>query len=60
MKKCKYIERVFLDKYKCIDTIKELSYISIINDTNLVYFKVDRFNYKVIEKSLIIDSIIDL
>lgn len=49
MLKVTYRERNFIDKYKCIDNLKELfarSYFTSGTSDNLYYFKVDRFNYK--------------
>ena len=48
MVKVTYRERHFLDKYRCIDYTRELFAHSYWQDGGLYYFKVDRFNYKVI------------
>ena len=51
MLKVIYRERHFLDKYRCIDYTRELFAYSYWQDGisgELYYFKVDRFNYKVI------------
>ena len=49
MLKVIYRERVFIDKYKCIDNLKEFrawSYFTSGISGDLYYFKLDRFNYK--------------
>ena len=48
MLKVIYRERVFIDKYKCIDYKKELKALSYWQSGDLYYFKIDRFNYKVL------------
>lgn len=48
MLKITYRERVFIDKYKCIDYKKEFKAWSYFQSGNLYYFKVDRFNHKVL------------
>ena len=48
MLKVTYRERIFIDKYKCIDYKKELKALSYWQYGNLYYFKVDRFNHKVL------------
>ena len=48
MLKVTYRERVFIDKYKCLDYKKELKAWSYWQSGGLYYFKVDRFNYKVL------------
>ena len=48
MLKVIYRERHFLDKYRCIDYTGELFAHSYWQDGDLYYFKVDRFNYKVL------------
>ena len=48
MVKVTYRERVFIDRFRCIDYKKELKGWSYWQSGDLYYFKVDRFNYKVI------------
>ena len=48
MVKVTYRERHFLDKYRCIDYTRELFAHSYWRSGCLYYFKVDRFNYKVL------------
>ena len=48
MLKVIYRERVFIDTYKCIEFKKEFKAWSCWRSGGLYYFKVDRFNYKVI------------
>ena len=48
MLKVTYRERVFIDKYKCLDYKKELKAWSYWQSGGLYYSKVDRFNYKVL------------
>ena len=48
MVKVTYRERHFLDKYRCIDYTRELFAHSYWQSGSLYYFKVDRFNYKVL------------
>ena len=57
MLKVIYRDRIFLDKYKCIDNLKELharSYFTSGLSGNLYYFKLDRFNYKTLSAEDII------
>ena len=48
MLKITYRERIFIDKYKCLEFKKELKVWSYWQSGGLYYFKVDRFNYKVL------------
>ena len=48
MLKVIYRERVFIDAYKCIECKRELKAWSYWKSGDLYYFKVDRFNYKVL------------
>ena len=59
MVKATYRERHFLDKYRCIDYTRELFAHSYWQDGDLYYFKVDRFNYKVlgIEDTISIEEV---
>ena len=57
MLKVIYRERQFINKYKCIDNLKELhahSYFTGGISGDLYYFKLDRFNYKTLAKEDII------
>ena len=48
MLKVTYRERIFLNRFRCIDYKKELKALSYWRSGDLYYFKVDRFNYKVL------------
>ena len=48
MLKVIYRDRIFLDRFRCIDYKKEFKAWSYWQSGGLYYFKVDRFNYKVI------------
>lgn len=48
MVKITYRERIFIDRFKCIDYKKELKAWSYFQSGGLYYFKVDKFNYKVL------------
>ena len=48
MLKVTYRERIFLDRFRCIDYKKELKALSYWRSGDLYYFKVDRFNCKVL------------
>ena len=57
MVKVIYRERQFIDKYKCIDNLKELyarSYFTSGISGNLYYFRLNEFNYKTLGKEDII------
>ena len=43
-----YIERVPIDRFRMLDTVKTFCAISSFSHGNLTYFKTDRYNYKVI------------
>ena len=53
-----YRERRFLDKYRCIDRIESFRFQDYFTTkgTSVVYFKIDRFNVKVIS----IEDIVEL
>lgn len=51
--KVTYIERHFLDKYRCIDTERTFNALSSFQQGGLTYFKTDRFNVRVIETHFI-------
>ena len=44
-----YIERRFLDRFTCIDTELTVKALSSFIQGGLTYFRIDRYNYKVIE-----------
>ena len=48
MLKVIYRERVFIDTYKCIEFKRELKALSYWQSGGLYYFKVDKFNHKVL------------
>lgn len=48
-----YIERYFVDKFTCIHTTKKINAISYFIQGGLYYFKVNPFEYKVIENDCI-------
>lgn len=48
MLKIIYRERIFIDTYKCIEHKKEFKAWSYWQSGDLYYFKVDRFNHKVL------------
>lgn len=57
MVKIIYRERQFIDKYKCIDNLKELyarSYFTGGISGELYYFRLNEFNYKTLAKENII------
>lgn len=51
--KVTYIDRRFLDRYRCIDTERTFYALSSFQQGGLTYFKTDRFNVRVIETNLI-------
>ena len=57
MLKVIYRDRIFINKYKCIDNLKELyarNYFTGGISGELYYFKLDRYNYKTLGKEDII------
>ena len=57
MLKVIYRDRVFIDKYKCIDNLKELyarNYFTGGISGELCYFRLNEFNYKTLAKEDII------
>ena len=48
MVKVTYKERHFIDRFRCIDYKKELKALSYWQSGDLYYFRLDRFNYKVL------------
>ena len=59
MVKVTYRERVFIDRFRCIDYKKEFKAWNYWKSGGLYYFKVDRFNYKVlaIEDTISIEEV---
>lgn len=49
-----YIERTFIDRYTCIDRERTFTSLSSFVQGGLTYFKLDRFNYKVVETDFIV------
>ena len=43
-----YIERRFIDRFTCIDTERTIKALSSFVNGGLTYFRINRFNYKVI------------
>lgn len=48
-----YIERRFIDRFTCVDTEQTIKALSSYIQGGLTYFRINRFNYKVIETDLI-------
>ena len=48
-----YIERRFIDRFTCIDTEQTIKALSSFIQGGLTYFRINHFNYKVIETELI-------
>jgi len=48
-----YIERKFIDRFTCIDTEQTIKALSSFVQGGLTYFRINRFNYKVVETGLI-------
>lgn len=44
-----YIDRQPINRFTCIDTEKTLKALSMFVQGGLTYFKIDRFNYEVID-----------
>lgn len=44
-----YIDRQLINRFTCIDTEKTLKALSMFVQGGLTYFKIDRFNYEVID-----------
>ena len=53
----KYRDRNYIDKYKCIDSVKTFRALSSFDSGGLRYYKVDAFNYKVVEINMIIEEV---
>lgn len=52
--KITYIDRKFIDNFKCIDTIKTIFATPAFTSGNLLYFKKNQFEYFTIAKDFII------
>lgn len=48
-----YTERRFIDRFTCIDTERTIKALSEFVQGGLTYFKIDSFNYKVVETDFI-------
>lgn len=48
-----YIERRFIDRFTCVDTEQTIKALSSYIQGGLTYFRIDRYNYKVIETGFI-------
>ena len=44
-----YIERRFIDRFTCIDEERTIKALSSFVNGGLTYFRINSFNYKVIE-----------
>ena len=48
-----YTERRYIDRFTCIDTEQTIKALSSFIQGDLTYFRINRFNYKVLETDLI-------
>ena len=48
-----YIERRFIDRFTCIDTERTIKALSYFIQGGLTYFKINQYNYKVVETDFI-------
>ena len=48
-----YIERRFIDRFTCIDTERIIKALSSFVQGGLTYFRINRFDHKVIETDFI-------
>lgn len=48
-----YIERRFIDRFTCVDMEQTIKALSSFAQGGLTYFRINRFNYKVVETDLI-------
>ena len=48
-----YIERMPIDRFRVVDTVKSFYAISYFKQSELTYFKTDEFNYKVVATAFI-------
>lgn len=51
----KYRERIFIDRYKCIDVIKEINANRMFESGGLLYVYKDRYNIMTIAKEDVIE-----
>ncbi len=51
----RYKERIYIDSYRCIDTIKEINAIRTFQSGGLLYIYRDRYNIMTIEKNNVIE-----
>lgn len=51
----KYKKRIFIDKYRCIDVIKEINAIRTFESGGLLYVYKDRYNIVTISKEDVIE-----
>ena len=51
----KYRERIFIDSYRCIDTIKEINAIRMFESGGLLYIYRNRYNIVTISKEDLIE-----
>lgn len=52
----KYKERLFIDRFKAIDSIKELHAVGKFEQGGLVYYKINAFSYIAIAKEFVISE----
>ena len=48
-----YIDRRFIDRFTCIDTEQTIKALSLFVQGGLTYFRINHFNYKVVETDFI-------
>ena len=51
----KYRERIYLDRYRCIDIVREVNATKMFQSGGLLYIYKDRFNIMTIEKENVIE-----
>jgi len=51
----KYKERIYLDRYRCIDIVREVNAIKTFQSGGLLYVYKDRYNIMTIEKNNVIE-----
>ena len=49
----KYVDRKFIDRFRCVDTERAIKALSMFAQGGLTYFKINNFEYKVIENDFI-------
>ena len=52
----KYRERIFIDKYRCIDIVKEINANRMFESGGLLYIYKDRYNIMTIAKEDVIEK----